>query len=251
MRICRFHLKYTSKLWLTFPLCGIAFSSILLFQAQDFFDLIFISIPWIFCFHLFCPYILGTTYMYQLVYFSVICQYLKLKLKTLNKDINNTLLTTGSSKFLQNLKIRLILYRMNAIHREIKGINKEIWSKFLFIFIVANIAVGNFSFYVYMFVDIALIVKIAFLYCTVLWLSMLTIILNDVSAIVLQTNKSRKLMLKLFAKNSFHVSLNYKLKVISVSNNSEISILNLSRCNQWLKRSVEGKLDSIVITVLY
>ena len=172
-----------------------------------------ISVPWMVCFHLLVPYFLGTIYMYQFVYFTIICQYLKLKLKTLNKDIADILSTTKQSKCTQTLKTRRILRRITAIHKEIKNLNDEMWSKFLLIFIVANIAVGNFSFYVYIFVDIALIVKIAFLYCTVLWLSMLCFILNDVSAIVSQINKSRKLI-KLFANPDFNIHVNTKMKVI-------------------------------------
>ena len=207
-------MKYTSKLWMTFPLCGIAFSSILLFKSEDIIDLIFVSLPWIIFFHLFCPYILGTTYMFQLVYFKIICLYLSLKLKNLNKDIEEFHLKFNS-KCYQILKIRRIIVRLNDVHEEIKTINEEIWSKFLFIFIVANIAVGNFSFYVYMFVDIALIVKVAFLYCTVLWFSMLCYILDDVSAIVKQVNKSRKLLIKLFVNHSLRIHCSEKLKVSS------------------------------------
>ena len=67
--------------------CGALLALKLLFSNQSLIELIFISIPWVLIISYFCN--LGSNIIvYQILYFDIICYYFKLKMKTINNEID-------------------------------------------------------------------------------------------------------------------------------------------------------------------
>ena len=210
IRISHLILFLSDKLCYSFITVTTWVVGILYFKSNDWFDLIITSNIWM-CFTSVCVFILGTTYLYQIVYFQLICLYLRLKLSILNKDIQ----TLKSGSILNNRRnILVILNRITAVHREIQEINDELWSKFLGALMCSQIGSGNFGVYVFLFVEIPFLVKLAITYSALFALFVFIAILMDVSAIVLQTNKTRKLLLSLLTNHLYKIRTIERIKVL-------------------------------------
>jgi hypothetical protein len=66
--------------------------------------------------------------VWQIIYFDIICLYLKLKLKSINQTIN--------SYNLNQINIIKLMKSLNSIHNEINDYNNNYWSQFLFWFCI-------------------------------------------------------------------------------------------------------------------
>ena len=72
-----------------------------------------------------CHYI-GNIYGYQFLFFYLLCRYLRLKLKNLNKSVSD--MKNG----IRLMSIENILRSFDQIFQEISEYNTTYWSKFLF-----------------------------------------------------------------------------------------------------------------------
>ena len=110
---------------------GIILYSNLLFVKQSLIQLLFITIPWIISYGFWC-YFLANFIVYQNSYFFIICYYLKIKIKSFNKEISTVMKSRKGKTRIQFLSI---IRSFNSIHNEIKEFNENYWSEYLFVLI--------------------------------------------------------------------------------------------------------------------
>ena len=115
-------------------ICGIPLT-----MNSNTYQFIFLVIPWVLLFVLFVHYS-AAFLLFQVNYFLIICFYLRIKLKRINKIISDIIQT---KRHLRVHQIIIILKKINDIHIEIEEINGNHWSKFLFFFNISIIFIIN------------------------------------------------------------------------------------------------------------
>jgi hypothetical protein len=146
----------------------------------------------------FSAYSVHSIIFWQIIYYYLICQYLKCKLKT----INNSLRKLSDRRVITYKKVLHILKNLDSIYEEIDDYNSNYWSKFLFIIWVTFATLINTMFYFIFFIEMNLILKIIFIYFTIQFLLILLLIINTTASVSLKANKSYSLL------NSCMTSLN-------------------------------------------
>jgi hypothetical protein len=158
--------------------------------------------------HLLCANI-----CYQLCYFYIICEYLKLKLAKIHEKIHKIILI-NRSKFRNSLKPMKILDR---IYAEVEKYN-SFWCKILLSFYICFGSIICMSLYSLVFGNFELLLKIMIGYLVGLVISILVLIMMLGISVSREVNKSYLLFNKLFLTTDKSVRALAKLKVISIDN---------------------------------
>jgi len=119
---------------IVFSFCGIVLS-----LNSSVYEMFLFSIPWSIVYTTFvhnCNNLLS----YQIVYFYIICFYLRSKIVRINEEINSISISKRRIQILQMTKILKII---NSIHSEINEYNKKYWSKYLLLILLTLIMVIN------------------------------------------------------------------------------------------------------------
>ena len=197
--------KCSKYIFISFSISGLIFSSILLFNMPSLF---YIPIAILHMIQLsFGGYFLGTFFAFQISYFYLIAVYVIQKIRHLNKTISKCLSESKISK----LFLFEILLENHLIQREIYKINEQFVSEFLFGIIFINGSFVNFAIYVYLFVELNLLMKNLCLYFAIIWLIIFLIILEKSSQIVYQKNRTYYLLRKMVYTQKFSLCLNLKV----------------------------------------
>ncbi len=154
-------------------------------------------IPWVLLFALFI-YFSSNFIVYQIIYFYLICYYLKIKLINENSRIKNIIYSRSR---INNSRIKLILNSLNAIHSEIDEFNSNYWNKFLFWILILDIIIIDFTIYSVLFGRLNIFLNLVGLYIVLTFISLLVFLLNIASSVSYEANNSYKLLIKLFALN--------------------------------------------------
>jgi hypothetical protein len=164
-------------------------------------DLIVFAIPWS-LYHTLCGYFVANLYFYQLIYFQIICYYLKLKLKSINKE----LVIPSKNKTLNKFSFKMIilnLNKLNSIYCEIHEYNNNYWSIFLFwLILILVTSIIIFLFIILFMTCSSLIVSVIFIYGEVFMLIILIYFLNCSSQVYYETNKSYKYLNAIILNNA-------------------------------------------------
>ena len=198
--------KILSKL---FAMCSVIFTSEILFSQQSIFQLLFLSIPWQILLGMFV-YFAANDIIYQIVYFYIICQYLKIKIKSFNKSLLNVI----NSK--KRCNIKYMIQTLHEILSEIMEFNNNFWSMFLSLFTVIIITVTNMILYFVLFSKTILIYKIGlFLQFIELKLVFFVLLLSS-SSVYSENFKTYKVLNKLYIHQinvKMRVSLRFKVTI--------------------------------------
>jgi hypothetical protein len=173
------------------------------------FSLISIEIFWILLFTGFVYYCIHFN-LSQLIYFYIICLYLKLKLR----NANNCIRKSCDTKFkINNHRMKNILKLLNSINSEINTYNNEFWSKYLMIVVMLIITALDLLLFETIFGKFGLIFNILLCYGSSVMFLLLIIFINSASSVSFEANKSYKLLNKLFIAKNKQISIRMRIKV--------------------------------------
>ena len=149
--------------------------------------------------------------IWQMIYFTIICYYLKIKLISIIKN-KNQLRMFGSYR-MRNINIIKILKTLQSIHREIKEYNNNYWSQFLFWLCITFIPINALLIYQIIFAKINIIMRLLYIYAAIFIISMLYFPLNTASSLSTEANNLHKVMIGIFLRNNKYLNFHIKLKV--------------------------------------
>jgi hypothetical protein len=150
----------------------------------------------------FTAYSVYSIIFWQIIYFYLICEYLKCKLKT----VNNSLRKLSDRRVITYKKVLDILENLDSIHKEIDDYNSNYWSKFLFIIWITFAAIINTGIYFIFFIEMNSILKMLFIYFTIQFILILFLIINTTASVNSEANKSCSIL------NSCMISLNRRMQ---------------------------------------
>jgi len=165
---------------------------------------------WVLFFTLF-TYFSNNFNIYQMIYFYIICYYLKIKLRNANNYVRKIF---GRKMKVNRLNIKNILHTINAIHREINEYNTDYWSIYLMIVIMLIIIGMDIVLFHAIFGKIGLLFKVSLFYGSCFAFMLVMVLINTASSVSFESNKSYKLLNKLFlSRNISKISLTIRIKV--------------------------------------
>ena len=169
-----------------------------------------VVVPWVFIFTVWV-YLTAGFLVYHILYFSILCYYLKLKIKRLNAKILEAI---GSTKAMTARDIKILVKHFHWIHNEIQQINDNHWSLYLLLVTVACMVIWNMCNYIFFFAIQNQVLKIIFFYLSVLFLAFLLFVLMTASSVVIESNRTYPILNYLYGKqNNLIKSTVNKLKV--------------------------------------
>jgi hypothetical protein len=169
------------------------------------FDTILFGIP-ISLLLAFCAHNAFNINIFQVVYFYLICRYIKIKFKESNdfvqlKKINNE----NFLRFIQDL---------DAKYSELNEFNRNFWSKYLLSVWVISVALVNFVLYAFLFADSDIVFKFILSYASAVVILIFILIISTASSVNHEANKIYKPLNHIMANQSFkRLSLAKKVKV--------------------------------------
>ena len=166
------------------------------------FELIFLVVPGVLSFTL-AVHFTANHLVFQIIYFHIICYYLKLKIKRINSELSSK---TSKS---QNLKILMDLI---SIHKEVIDFNDNYWSEYLAVIMLIVMPVLNLLTFTVIFGGFQVIYKHLFIYFILLFGLFLLFISMTASSVSSEANKSHKLLLNLLYKQR-KLGISVKMKV--------------------------------------
>jgi hypothetical protein len=195
---------------LTIGLTFVAFClSVIPIIISPSFIIYFIEIFWSLLF-IVLGYFCANINLSQMTYFYIICLYLKLKLRNINYSIRKSFET--KFKLTYN-KMNNILKSLDSIISEINNYNNDLWSKYLMIVLMLVITALDITLFHSFFGKMSLFFKIILTYGSSILSLLLIVLLNTASSVSFETNKSYKLLNKLFITNNKQISIRMRVKV--------------------------------------
>lgn len=157
-------------------------------------ETILISIPWSLLFAISCHYSVGIIF-WQITYFYLICFYLDLKLKNLNKILGNLILKTNNKR-----KSVEILSRIDSLYREISVYNKQYWNQFLLLFCLTYATVICTLVYGAIYGSMNFILRFIISFAAITHSSIFAIVILSASMVSSQTSRTHKLLTDYYIK---------------------------------------------------
>jgi hypothetical protein len=133
-------------------------------------------------------YYLYSIVITQLVYYHLICYYLKLKIKRINDGLKNNL--KSKNGFNSAKKIR----SLNKIYEEIDDYNNNYWSKFLLCIWISIVSIISTFVYLSIFREMEIINKLIVICVAVLFICFLLLVINTSSSVHSESNKTYRLL---------------------------------------------------------
>jgi hypothetical protein len=180
-------------------------------------DLIIFGIPNSLLFA-FCCHCIANINLWQIIYFYIMCSYIKIKIKELNKKLKNIIRKGNKTN---GRLIEKFIHSLNSIHNEINEYNISFWSKYLLSIWLIFGSSTILCLYCALFIKMNLIYKLILLYLSFLFITLFVFIANMASSVNSEANKSYKLLNEIIILNnkSYLLPTNYyrlsrNLKVI-------------------------------------
>ncbi|HEY6437597.1 MAG TPA: hypothetical protein VIY47_13475, partial [Ignavibacteriaceae bacterium] len=136
-----------------------------------------------------CYYVI-TIIVSNIVYYYIICYYLKLRIKAINDSIGNKL----KSQTRVNINFIEIMNSFNEIYEEIHEYNTTYWSKYLFCLWISLVSIINFVAYPSIFGEMQFINRFLASYVSVLFSTILLKVIKTASLVFYETKKTYKLL---------------------------------------------------------
>jgi hypothetical protein len=146
-----------------------------------------------------------------MVYFHLICYYLKIKLEFINNEI---ITLSKPEKRFTDRKLMSILEFLKEIYSEISDYNHNYWSKYLCVNLALVISVMNVTLFHTLYGEISFYFKIFLIYANIFFTLILFILLVSASDIHSEVKRTYKLLNKLFICCKINkIRANLKIKV--------------------------------------
>jgi len=116
-----------------------------------------------------------STNVWQMVYFYLICHYIKIKFNETNDLISNAFL---KRKFMKIKKVLRLIRSLDAKYSELNQFNDEFWSKFLLLIWLIFGTLTVFDLYVLIFTELNIILRPIVFYCCILLCLLFLFIIN-------------------------------------------------------------------------
>jgi hypothetical protein len=152
-------------------------------------------------------YCIISIFVWQIIYFYIICHYLNLKIIDLNNRVNY--LIDNQLKY----KFENFLDAYDIIYLEIIEFNETYWSKILLCFVILFLSAINLLIYHSVFGKIITIIKVSYIYGTLFLTIVIINFLNTASSVALTVNKSYGVLNKFMVMNCNRLQINTKIKV--------------------------------------
>jgi hypothetical protein len=187
------------------PILAVGISLLPFVMYRSTLDTIVFGIPnsllMIFCGHNAC-----NVNIFQVVYFYLICRYIKIKFKESNDFVKQEKI--NNENFLRFFR------DLDAKYSELNEYDSNFWSKYLLSIWLIFGAVVNFILYVFLFADLNIIFKLICGYISVLFILIFIFIISTASSVNYEANKIYKPLNHIMAKQTFkRLSLTKKVKV--------------------------------------
>jgi hypothetical protein len=154
----------------------------------------------------FCAHNACNINIFQVVYFYLICRYIKIKFKESNDFVRQ--------KKINNKNFLRFIRDLDAKYSELNEFDCNFWSKYLFSIWLIFVALVNFTLYVFLFTDLNIIYMLIAGYGSVLFILIFIFIISTASSVNYEANKIYKPLNHIMAHQSFKtLSLTNKLKV--------------------------------------
>lgn len=182
-------------------------------------DIILFGIPHSILFCCCCHFIFNIN-LWKVVYFYLVCNYLKIKLREVNNELINKI---GKRNRITNAKTIGLIKKLSSIYSEIDDYNNNFWSKYLLSIWLIFRSVINTTLYLTIFGQMHIICRIVFIYAVSIFIITFMFIVNTASSVTLEAMRSYKLLNNLMVSNAktyskVYVMSNYrnffKIKVI-------------------------------------
>ena len=183
------------------------------------YEIIIYSIPHSIIFSMACYYSFYIN-VWQVIYFYIVCRYIKIKLSEINEILSNNI---RKHKRTNRIYLSKILFQLNLIYSEINEYNTSFWSKYLLSIWLILGSVINLILYFVLFFKFNLIMKSLFAYILLLIIMKFVFIMNTASSVNYEANKSYKLLNSIMVFNNRinrKNTIKSNLKVMSI--NSQI-----------------------------
>jgi len=159
----------------------------------------------------YCCYHVFNILISQIIYFHIMCFYLKSKIRSINDRIIKSL---TNKRQIKRLKVSEILQSYDSIYADIYEYNENYWCKFLFVVWILFVIIISSILYISIYIEINLILKLIFIYGSTFYICWLLTIINTASSVNLETKKSYKLLNSwVIYLNSRYVSNLMRIKV--------------------------------------
>ena len=153
-------------------------------------DTIIFGIPNSLFFTLMCNYVFGID-LWQVLYFYLICHYLKIKLKEVNREISQK---CRNRRKIESKSIDTIIRSLNSIYNEINDYNLNLWSKYLMaIWLIFGVVIV-FHLYILIFMTLSITSFLVLGYVVIVFITIFMIVINTSSSVNYEANKSYKLL---------------------------------------------------------
>jgi hypothetical protein len=144
----------------------------------------------------FSCYIAFSIILYQMVYFCLICYYLRIKTNECNNKIRNYLKNRIA---LNNKRAKNLITELNSIYSEIEDYNENYWSKYLFWVWILYTTIINMFLYNAIFAKLNFLLTFISIYGSVVLISALILLINCASSVHLEVNRSYQLIYSLIS----------------------------------------------------
>lgn len=151
-------------------------------------------------------YTMYLTVVTQFLVFFIVCQYLALKIKTLNKAIERWDGQTSTAT------VRRVLYLFTTVYKELKQYNSTYMSKYLLIIWFFNGAGIVLLTYMALFNDITLVMRIAVIYGAITQALFYLFVIFTASSVTHETKKTYKIL------NSFYIRFSKQQSLANTQN---------------------------------
>ena len=148
---------------------------------------------------------------WQMLYFYILCRYIVIKLNELNNKLSNNITKhlRTNSRYLRNT-----LFLLNSIYSEINEYNESFWSKYLLSIWLLLGSVITICLYVIFFTEINTFAKYLIGYFVIIIIITFLLIINTVSSVNYEANKSYKLLNSYMVfKIRAHSKINIRKKI--------------------------------------
>ena len=133
-------------------------------------------------------FILYEIQTYQLIYFYIICVYLKMKLQSINAKLLEKKSKTSIAYIVSQLKA------MNSLYKEINEYNSQFWSQYFLLFWLNIGSMISIDLYVIFLTEIGVIFKICVIYSMITFFLLFLFMVFTASSVNYEAKKSYKIL---------------------------------------------------------
>jgi hypothetical protein len=146
--------------------------------------------------YVFTGYLAFSIILYQIVYFFLICYYIRIKTKECNNKIRYYIKNRIA---LNNKRAKSLMTDLNSIYSEIEDYNQNFWSQYLFWVWLLYSTIINMFVYSAISSKLSILLRFISIYGSIIFIFTLILIINSASSVHLEVNRSYQLIYSLIS----------------------------------------------------